>query len=605
MIRRIPSPFITPLHVLFLISSSIAIGCGAPGSLPLDLPSTPPAAERLYQDVSWLADDAREGRRAGMPGELLAAHWIAERLQLLGAQPLGTQGYLQAFPVPLPAQDLGGSFVGLGGDTGGDRYEGEAQVAPLFCSAAGTVKGPLLFCGYGIAADDHGWNDFGESRLDGAVCVIVRGTPPRDELRGEGALFQKVMEAKRRGAAAVLIAQHPGEEDPLPGFDSARGAKANIPALMITTAVLEGLFSEYRATMSQLDLSTASAPPQQLVELVTVRADISRKGGTAHNVLARIPGRGQGATVLVGAHFDHLGRGGPGSLAADGGGQIHNGADDNASGTAVCLELARILMNESPAGDVIIALWSGEELGLLGSEYWARAPTMDLSELAMNINLDMVGRAESANLNVLGAGTAEQFVTWLNAAAPRAGLELEINLSGQGVGGSDHQTFIKRDIPALHLFSGLHADYHRPTDDIERFEARGAAQVTTLTLELLARAQAADSIAWTPPAKSDAPEAGSGTRSRGFKTRFGSVPDYSFSGKGLRLDGTSPGGPAEKAGLLRGDVIYAIDDVDVEGMGEFMYVLNSHKPGDVVTVRFERDGKRESVPLTLESAQAE
>jgi hypothetical protein len=218
----------------------------------------------------------------------------------------------------------------------------------------------------------------------------------------------------------------------------------------------------------------------------------------------------------------------------------------------------------------------------------------------MNINLDMVGRAGTDKLNILGAGTASAFAGWLEAAGPQAGLELQINLSGQGVGGSDHQTFIKRDIPALHLFSGLHSDYHRPSDDIGGFHAAGAAKVTNLTLDLLTRAHAAEELAWSAVSV-DAPASPRG----GFRTRFGSIPDYAYDGPGLRLDGTSPGGPAERSGLLRGDVIYAIDDLDIDGIGDFMYVLNSHKPGDVIRVRFLRDGVRESVPLTLASTQAE
>jgi len=547
--------------------------------------------------VAWLADDAREGRRAGTAGELASARWIAARFEELGAEPLGSEGYLQAFPVPLPARDEGGSVVA----GGGARFEGEGQVVPLFCSSAGTVEGELVLCGYGIVSPDAGWDDFGELDLSGKVCAIVRGTPPRDDLAGDGALFQKVMEGKRRGAEAVIVVQHPGAEEPLPSFDSGRGARANVPALMMSAAAFERLLPDYTRIVAGLDSGAAPPAPRPAGQVVSVRADVSRERGTAYNVLARIPGQGDGATVVVGAHFDHLGRGGPGSLAADGAGEIHNGADDNASGTAVCLEMARLWMREPPAGDVVVALWSGEELGLLGSEYWARAPTMELSEVAMNVNLDMVGRAESGKLNVLGAGSAAQFVAWLDAAGPRVGLDLQVNLSGQGVGGSDHQTFIKRDIPALHLFTGLHSDYHRPSDDVEGFEAVGAARVAALALELVAQAQAADELVWTPP---EAPEEGAPRRG-GFKTRFGSVPDYAFGGPGMRLDGTSPGGPAEKAGLLRGDVLYRIDDVDVEGLGEFMYVLNSHKPGDVITVHYIRDGQRESVPLTLESAQAE
>jgi len=612
MTRRIPllRPF--PSERPFLFGFLLALGgsaaCSAPDApphlvgegapeTPLVLPGDPPEAGRLFDDVAWLADDAREGRRAGTAGELASARWIAARFEELGAEPLGSEGYLQAFPVPLPARDEGGSFV-AGGDA---RFEGEKDVVPLFCSSAGTAQGELVFCGYGIVSPDAGWDDFGDADLTGKVCAIVRGTPPRDDLAGDGALFQKVMEGKRRGAAAVIVVQPPGGEESLPSFDSGRGARANVPALMMSAAAFERLLADYARVVEGLDSGADPPGPRPVAQVVRVRADVSRDRGTAYNVLARVPGQGDGTTVVVGAHFDHLGRGGPGSLAPDGTGEIHNGADDNASGTAVCLEMARLWMRDPPAGDVVVALWSGEELGLLGSEYWARAPTMDLSEVAMNVNLDMVGRAESGKLNVLGAGSAAQFVAWLEAAGPRAGLDLQVNLSGQGVGGSDHQTFIKRDIPALHLFTGLHSDYHRPSDDVEGFEAGGAARVAGLALELVARAQAADEIVWTPP---QASEEGAQRRG-GFKTRFGSVPDYAFGGPGMRLDGTSPRGPAQKAGLLRGDVIYRIDDVDVEGLGEFMYVLNSHKPGDVITVHYIRDGQRESVPLTLESAQAE
>jgi hypothetical protein len=305
--------------------------------------------------------------------------------------------------------------------------------------------------------------------------------------------------------------------------------------------------------------------------------------------------------LVIGAHFDHLGQGGSGSLApAAEQGQIHNGADDNASGTAAVLEIARCLAaGPPPACDVLLALWSGEELGLLGSEHWARSPTVPLERIEANLNLDMVGRAGGGKLSVLGAGSAREFSLVLSGAGPRAELDLEVSLSGQGVGGSDHQTFLKRSIPALHFFSGLHADYHRPSDDYERFEPAGAARVAALVLDLLDDLAGAK-LAFVPPAK-EAPGATPG----GFKTRFGSIPDYVFEGPGMRLDGTSPGGPAEKAGLLRGDVIVAVGDMGVEGLGDFMHVLNTHKPGDVVVVKFLRDGNEETCQVTLESSQVE
>jgi hypothetical protein len=351
--------------------------------------------------------------------------------------------------------------------------------------------------------------------------------------------------------------------------------------------------------VARLDAGEALPAPGE-ARTARVKADVVRERGTAQNVLARLPGRDRTRTLVIGAHFDHLGRGGAGSLAPKEQGQIHNGADDNASGTATVLELARCLASgPQRACDLVFALWSGEELGLLGSEHWARSPTFPLADVRANLNLDMVGRANAGKLSVLGAGSAKEFSLLLASAGVRAGLTLAVSLSGQGVGGSDHQTFLKREIPALHFFSGLHADYHRPSDDFERFEADGAARVAGLVLALVDELAGAE-LAWVPPAKE---EAGAGPG--GFKTRFGSIPDYVFEGPGMRLDGTSPGGPAEKAGLLKGDVIVAVGDQKIEGLGDFMFMLNTHKPGDVLRVKFLRDGAEETCQVTLESSQVE
>jgi hypothetical protein len=306
---------------------------------------------------------------------------------------------------------------------------------------------------------------------------------------------------------------------------------------------------------------------------------------------------------VVGAHFDHLGHGGPGSLDPAAHGQIHNGADDNASGVAVVLEVARELerRGDPPAGDVLIALWSGEELGLLGSEHWCAQPTVPLDEIAANLNLDMVGRANSGELTVLGAGTSPAFAAWMGPAGEHAGLTLEVSLSASGLGGSDHQSFVNHGIPALHLFSGLHEDYHRPSDDSERFEAEGAAKVATLTLDLLGRIQAAGELPFTKPVE----EEQEGNRPRGFSVRFGTVPDYAYDGKGLLLSGTSPGSPAELAGMIAGDLLVRIDDVDIETIHDFVYVLQIHKPGDVVRAHYLRDGEERTALVTLDSREVE
>lgn len=571
-----------------------------------------PQAARLAADVTWLAADAREGRRAGTAGERAAGDWLAARLAGIGLEPAGEEGsWFQPFSVPLPARDGGGSRLVQGDEV----LDGPQALVPLFCSAGGKAQGPLIFAGYGIEDEALGWRDFGGAAeaARGAVVLVVRGAPAaaaqgdgerERELAARGGLFTKVMAAKHHGAGAVLVAQHPSREsEPLPRFDAGAGGRAGIPALLLSVAAAERLCPDFRARVAALDaLTRHEGAPATLAPNVRVVADVLRESGTARNVLARLPGRTR-RTVVVGAHYDHLGRGGPGSLDRSALGQIHNGADDNASGVAVVLEVARSLAaGPSPEGDVLFALWSGEELGLLGSEWWCEHPTVPLDRVVGYVNLDMVGRAGDRRLVVLGAGCSPAFGAWLGPAGRAADLLLEVDASPYGVGGSDHQSFVRRKIPALHLFSGIHDDYHRPSDDAERFEAYGAQRVAALTLDLVQRMLAAEALPFDEEAAREPPAEGG---RRGFSVRFGSRPSYTFSGPGMKLDGTTPDSPAERAGLLAGDVIVRVGGVEIGDVHDFVYVLRTHKPGDVLEVRFVRNGEEHKTVVTLESREME
>jgi hypothetical protein len=606
-----------------LVLSSIALAlvsgsCGTPGASGAARSVDPLAAsDRLARDVAWLADDAREGRRSGEPGAGAAAEWIAQELARAGLEPAGDNGgWTQGFAVPLEPRDGGGSAVSVADAADPtrphSRYEGRAALVPLFCSERGEAAGRATFCGFGIdeaGAGSDGWNDFAGLELQGAVAVVVRGSPtlsghPADW--GSGAsLMSKVLAAKHRGAAAVLVAQHPRDAGAaLLDFASGDARRAGLPAAMISCELAEVLVPGYARAVQRIEageLGVAALVPLGAVADLSI--DVERALGTGWNVLGRVRGSGgSGAdrAVVIGAHYDHLGRGGSGSLAPAEQGQIHNGADDNASGTAAALEIARRLASGAPpVGDVIVALWSGEELGLLGSAHWIAHPTVPLSGVRANLNLDMVGRAGSGKLQVLGAGTAAPFESFLAEAGQDAGLELAVALSGQGLGGSDHQSFLKESIPALHLFSGVHADYHKPSDDAERFEAAGAARVVELCLALVQDIQAAGELEYrTPPRVESANEKQLGA---GWRTWFGSIPSYTFEGPGVLLDGTSAGSPAEKAGMQKGDVLVGVGEIDVRTIEDFMYTLQYYKPGNVVEVRFLRGERLERLTLTLGS----
>jgi hypothetical protein len=592
-------------------------------------------SSRLEADVRWLADDARQGRRAGTQSGREAGQWIAERLASLGLGPAGESGWTQSLEVGLPARDGGSSQVRI---VHGVELGGSGLIQPLFCSSGGTVHGPLVWGGYGITNAEPAWDDYAHARkngaLQGAIVLIVRGTPPLPQPQaseaqsaaangGEkpveagpgwansGSLFMKVMSAKRLGAAAVLIAPHPSEASaPIPPFDVTRSAQASIPCAFISVPVARRLEPAYDALVASLERGegpTAFRPAT--APIVELRCDVVREKGEAFNVLGLLRGKDASRTIVVGAHYDHLGLGGEGSLAPNATGQVHNGADDNASGTAAVLEMARELAaGPQPECNVLFALWSAEELGLLGSEHWAKHPTVPIESLIANLNLDMVGRAGDRKLAVLGAGTAAPFEAWVREAAAQAELEVDISLSGQGVGGSDHMTFLKRQVPAVHFFSGVHPDYHKPSDDAERFEADGARRVVALGVDLVQRMAAAPraALAYVEPAVSD--EQREGERQRlgaGWRVWFGTVPEYSFEGPGLLLAGTSEGSPAERAGLLAGDIVRRVGEVEVETIFDFMHALELYKPGDVVRTQLVRDGQTLEVPVTLATRDAQ
>ena len=568
---------------------------------------------RLAADVAWMADDAREGRRAGTRGEAATTDWIAARLEFLGLEPAGENGgWFQEFSVPLPPEERDGTAIWARGI----QYTGAELIRPLFCSVGGDLLcNPLVLCGYGVQDEERGWLDFGAepSLPEGAVVLMARGLPRGaggDDINSsdddgtwgfQGSLFHKVMLAKGFGASGVLIAQHPDDSSPPMSFDAGSGAVAGIPCVMIKAEVAESLAPGYGEAIRLLDGMERRVAPEALpVSELGFHVRVAREEGRARNVLARLPG-GDGPMVVLGAHLDHLGYGGPGSLAP-GTREIHNGADDNASGCAVLLEAARLLSaGEPPAGDVLFAFWSGEELGLLGSSHFSRNPTISLDAVACNYNLDMVGRAGDGRLSVLGAGSSSVFAAWLAEAGPAAGLDLEVSLTSQGLGGSDHQVFLGREIPSLHLFSGLHSDYHTPTDDADGFEAGGAAKVTALVLELVDRAH----IEAPRYKRSDVEGAAVGRNRRGFRVMFGTVPDYAFDGDGLRLTGTTPGSPAERAGMLPGDILYEVGGVEIITIHDFVHFLQIHKPGDVVSAFFERDGVEIQSFVTLESREIE
>jgi hypothetical protein len=323
-------------------------------------------------------------------------------------------------------------------------------------------------------------------------------------------------------------------------------------------------------------------------------------GGTAtRNVVAIIPGSSRalrGEMVVVGAHYDHLGLGGFGALDPDSTGRVHNGADDNASGTAALLEIGRRLARRHPARTVVLVAFSGEELGTLGSSYFVHhSAPQPIDSLYAMLNLDMVGRLRNARLLALGAGTAREFPALLDSLnkPPR----FDLQASGDGWGPSDHAVFFATRHPVLHFFTDLHDDYHRSTDDWDKLNVAGIAQVAEFVSNLaLALANRPDPLTFVDSPRPQATAGGSG-----YGAYLGTIPDMSGGGvsDGVRITGVRAGSPAEQAGLMAGDVITAIGDKHIGNLYDMTDALRSHQAGDTVVVVSRRDGAERRAAAVL------
>ena len=328
---------------------------------------------------------------------------------------------------------------------------------------------------------------------------------------------------------------------------------------------------------------------------------VSGANHEARNVLAALPGRDPALRdewVVVGAHYDHLGLGERGSLAPSPRGQIHHGADDNASGTSGVLELARLAATRTRGfkRSVLFATFAGEELGLLGSSYFANHPTVPAGAMVAMINMDMIGRPRNGRVFVGGVGTSPALKPALDELNRRVGLQLDY--SDSGFGSSDHTPFTVKQIPVLFFFSGLHGDYHKPTDTADKIDAQGARRVLSLVYLMVERlATDRSRPAWTAVAE-DSPSGGGGA---GYGPYFGSIPDFGDAGGGVLLADVRPGSPAAKAGLQAGDLLVEFDGKPIQNLYDFTDALRAKKPGDAVRVVVRRNGMPVTATVLLEA----
>ena len=554
---------------------------------------------KIYLDeVKYLASPELKGRATGSPEIEKAADYLVGLYKSFGLKPPDGKSYKQAFPVTLGAH-LGtkNQMRAIEGDQ--DAEIPRTAYQPFSFSSSGTAKEPLVFAGYGITDKEKHYDDYDGIDATGKFVLILRHEFKEDPknphgLSSHAGLAEKAVNAKMHGAKGVFIVNdiynHGGEDKGLDKFAVVEGpTDVGIFFVQVKPEFAE-LWLDAGGKKDQLRMLTEeinrdSKPHSFEVKGVSIdiSVDIKHDTATAHNVLAYLPGS-TSEYVVIGAHYDHLGLGDEHSLAPSQIGTIHPGADDNASGTAGVVELARWFSKQpKPKRGILFLNFAGEELGLLGSEYYVNHPILPLADAVAMINMDMIGRIHDGKVYLAGSGTGSTFPKLLEDVKPPAPLVTDLNEKA-GYGASDHTSFTTKGVPVLFFFSGLHADYHKPSDTADKIDAPDAAKLLDYIADLMTRLE---SDAGRPQYQrvAEPTQAMSSSSGSGYGPNFGSIPDFDEPPKGVRFADVRDGTPAAKAGLRAGDILIEFDGKEIANLYDFTYALRAHKPGDLVLVK--------------------
>ncbi|MBN2081474.1 M20/M25/M40 family metallo-hydrolase [bacterium] len=573
------------------------------------------ASSRLRDAVEFLAGEDCAGRRPGTPGADLAASYLEQVFTGLElALPPESRGYRQGFSITRGIHVTGQPAVSVNGtDLEADR---DFTVAGF--SGSGTARQvPLVFAGYGIVAPELGWDSYAGLAVTGCAVVIMRGEPQQNDpdsvfsgiqLSVYADLRRKAATARDLGAVAVLIVNNPVDEDDLPELGPTYTAAGfDIPVVYVKRELLvnaligtTGLSWHEIAETIDLENQPQSAVVQDT--LIDIDVAVEKDLATGFNIIGVIPGTEPalaGQYVVLGAHYDHLGIGGPESTTPERYGEIHPGADDNASGVAAVLEIARQLTANPPARSVLVSLFSAEELGLLGSSALVRNAVVPVESIHSMINLDMIGHLRDGRLIVGGVDSAEELAGIIEAPAAAHSLALDSDLSG--LGGSDHMSFMREGIPSLFLNTGAFAGYHSPADTAAGVNYDGLLQVAAFAGDVtVSLADWPEPLAFNEAAR---PAPAQGSNRGNLRVSMGTVPHYGgeLPVAGMGVGDVVAGGPAEAAGIQGGDVIIKILDRRIANIYDFMYVLQDCTAGQVVPVTVWRDGAELTLDVELAS----
>jgi hypothetical protein len=579
-------------------------------------------ASKTRPYVEALASERFAGRLAGSEGERLAAGFIVSELQKMGAKPLrGASDFRLPFEFTAGTKD-GGTKLTYRSST----FSGTDKVQALSFSDNGDVTAPVVFAGYGIVvpeSQNFGYDSYAGLDVKDKVALVFRYFPEDADQKTKGILARysdlryKAMAARQHGAKALIVVTGPRSpnagETVRMSFDTAL-AGSGILAASISGEVADALVASMPgkngldAIQKSLDSGNPHVAGFALPDVnVTLHTAVVREKQTANNIVAYLPATAAGTErsdafwpgrkpyVILGAHYDHLGHGDHGNTLArkEEAGKTHYGADDNASGTAAVLAIGTELARQPRPRHVVLAFWSGEELGLIGSSAFANASPLPLDQVEAYVNFDMVGRMQDNKLTIQAIGTSPIWPKLIEQTNVAAGFDLQ--LQEDPYQPTDVATFNQAGVPSLTFFTGTHVDYHRPTDTADKIDYEDLDRVVDFAVALTGKLEHLE----TPPqfAKVEQKRDAGGGRA-GVRVFTGTIPDYATEVKGLMLSGVIGGGPAEQAGLQKGDVIVEIAGQTITNIYDYTYALELLKIGQPTKVVYTRQGERRETTIT-------
>ncbi len=566
-------------------------------------------AYEIQDHINFLASDTLEGRFTGSAGADKAADYISKDFKTSGLIPLNDDSYFQYFPFVAGLKLSGNNSLLFVTENKIDELKLNQDYTPTPFTGNYSAKGDLVFAGYGISASELNYDDYKDINVKDKIVIVLRYHPESDNPHSKfdkfAAYRYKAKIAKEKGAKGIIFTNGffpKNDEDKLMElkYDGASGMDS-ICAVQVKRDIISKLFSvnkfDLRSIQEKID---STKTPDSFIlknsttEISTGIKEIEKEGKNVIGLLKSNNKSYSDQYVVIGAHYDHLGYGNVGSLYRGKEKLIHNGADDNASGIAGTLELAEkfaSVKNQLKRSIIFIA-FAGEELGLLGSSYFANHSLVGTNKIISMINLDMVGRLkEDTSLIVYGAGTSS---IWKNLLEKNnSKYNFNLTLKDDGYGPSDHSSFYAKDIPVLFFFTGTHSDYHRPSDDADKINSKGEEKILNYVYNIVTTI---DTNSLKPdyinvPRKSEGRMA--------FKVYVGTIPDYSGQDKGLKITGVSEGSPAQKAGLKGGDIIVNFGGKKIENIYDYTYALGDFTPGEIVDVIVNRKGKEIKMKVEL------